>query len=137
MRRGFLQIGRKILRLGLFTGAAAATCAALAAGTITIKDIRVWAGPDATRLVFDLSAPGEHTVSTLQDPDRVVIDIAAARLDGGAREPTEAQGFIKQLRIGPQSNGDLRIVVDLSAPAKPNSFTVAPSATYGLSLIHI
>jgi N-acetylmuramoyl-L-alanine amidase len=133
MQRGLLQIGR-ILRLGLVTGAAAFACAALAAGTI-IKDIRVWAGPDATRLVFDLSAPGEHTVSTLQNPDRVVIDIAAARLDGGAREPTEAKGFIKQLRIGPQSNGDLRIVVDLSAPAKPNSFTVAPNATYGHRLV--
>ncbi|MGH8185552.1 MAG: AMIN domain-containing protein, partial [Steroidobacteraceae bacterium] len=78
MQRGLLQIGREILRLGLSTAAAAFACAALAAGTISIKDIRVWAGPDATRLVFDLSAPGEHSVSMLQDPDRVVIDIASA-----------------------------------------------------------
>jgi N-acetylmuramoyl-L-alanine amidase len=135
MRWGLLQVGRKILRSSLVIGATAFTAIAPAAGTVTVKDIRVWAGPDATRLVLDLSAPGEHTVSTLQDPDRVVIDIASARLDSGAREPSEAQGFIKQLRIGPQSNGDLRLVVDLSAPAKPNSFTVAPNAAYGHRLV--
>lgn len=135
MQRGLLPIGRKVLLSGLIMAATALAAVARAAGPITLEDIRVWAGPDATRLVFDLSAPGEYTLSTLPDPDRIVIDIASARLAASAREPAPGQGFIKQLRIGPQRNGDLRIVVDLSAPAKPNGFTVAPNARYGHRLV--
>jgi N-acetylmuramoyl-L-alanine amidase len=93
----------------------------------------VWAGPDATRLVFDLSAPVEHSVMMLQNPDRVVIDIADARVDG-ARAMPEGQGFVKQLRVGPQGS-DVRFVIDLSSPASPRSFSVAPSAGYGHRLV--
>ncbi len=107
---------------------------ASAAPVVTVKDVRLWAGPDATRLVFDLSAPVEHSVMTLQNPDRVVIDISDARVDA-ARALPEGQGFVKQLRAGPQSDGDLRFVIDLSSPASPRSFNVAPAATYGHRLV--
>jgi N-acetylmuramoyl-L-alanine amidase len=107
---------------------------ASAAPPVTVKDVRLWAGPDATRLVFDLSAPVEHNVMTLQNPDRVVIDISAARVDS-ARAMPEGQGFVKQLRVGPQGRGDLRFVIDLSSPASPRSFSVAPAATYGHRLV--
>jgi N-acetylmuramoyl-L-alanine amidase len=107
---------------------------AIAAPAVTVKDIRLWAGPDATRLVFDLSAPAEHTVMTLQNPDRVVIDIAGARVDE-VRTLPEGQGFVRQLRVGEQSDGDLRFVIDLSSPASPHSFNVAPAASYGHRLV--
>jgi N-acetylmuramoyl-L-alanine amidase len=110
-----------------------ASALANAAAPVTVRDVRLWAGPDATRLVFDLSAPVEANVMTLQNPDRVVIDIAGARVDA-AREMPEGQGFVKQLRVGPQG-GDLRFVIDLSSPASPRSFSVAPSATYGHRLV--
>jgi N-acetylmuramoyl-L-alanine amidase len=105
-----------------------------AASPITVKDVRLWAGPDATRLVFDLSAPVEHSVMTLQNPDRVVIDIEDARVDA-ARVLPEGQGFVKQLRVGPQGRSDVRFVIDLSSPAAPRSFSVAPSAGYGHRLV--
>ena len=53
-----LVLGWASLLLAPLTSAAPAT---------TVKDIRLWAGPDATRLVFDLSAPVEHTI--LQTPE--------------------------------------------------------------------
>src|SRR6185436_9054346 len=105
-----------------------------AAPAVTIKDVRLWAGPDATRLVFDLSAPAESSVMTLQNPDRVVIDISGARIDSSRAMP-EGQGFVKQLRVGPQGKGDLRFVIDLSSPASPRSFTVAPASSYGHRLV--
>jgi N-acetylmuramoyl-L-alanine amidase len=107
---------------------------ASAASAVTVKEVRLWAGPDATRLVFDLSAPVQHTVMTLQNPDRVVIDISGARIDS-ARAMPEGQGFVKQLRVGPQGKGDLRFVIDLSSPAAPRSFSVAPAANYGNRLV--
>ena len=106
---------------------------ALAATAVTVKDVRLWAGPDATRLVFDLSAPAQHSVKTLQNPDRIVIDIAGARVNE-VRSLPEGQGFVKQLRVGEQSDG-LRFVVDLTSPASPRSFNVAPAASYGHRLV--
>jgi N-acetylmuramoyl-L-alanine amidase len=101
---------------------------------VTVRDVRVWAGPDATRLVLDLSGPVDHKLLTLQNPDRIVIDIASARLDSGAHALPESQGFVKQLRVGPQG-GDLRVVIDLAAPAEPRSFSVEPNGNFGYRLV--
>ncbi|WP_168160016.1 N-acetylmuramoyl-L-alanine amidase [Steroidobacter denitrificans] len=100
---------------------------------VTIQDLRLWAGPQATRLVFDLSAPARYSVMTLRNPDRVVVDLASARL-AGSRLP-EGQGFVRRLRIGEQTGGALRVVIDLTGPAKPNSFAVAPDGPYGHRLV--
>jgi N-acetylmuramoyl-L-alanine amidase len=120
----------------LALGCLALLLAALAhaASQVTVRDVRLWAGPDGTRLVFDLSAPAEHSVMTLQNPDRVVIDISDARVDAASELP-EGQGFVKQLRVGPQGRRDVRFVIDLSSPASPNSFNVAPSGSYGHRLV--
>jgi N-acetylmuramoyl-L-alanine amidase len=112
----------------------AAAFIANAAKPVTIKDVRLWAGPDGTRLVFDLSEPVEHTVLTLDNPDRVVIDIPGAVIDNTHALP-EGQGFVKQLRAAEQPNGDLRVVVDLSSPAEPRTFAVGPQQTYGHRLV--
>ncbi|HKS58486.1 MAG TPA: N-acetylmuramoyl-L-alanine amidase [Steroidobacteraceae bacterium] len=125
LRALILVLGWASLLLASLTSAAPAS---------TVKDVRLWAGPDATRLVFDLSAPVESNILTLQNPDRVVIDITGARIDS-ARAMPEGQGFVKQLRVGPQGKGGLRFVIDLSSPASPRSFTVAPAANYGHRLV--
>jgi N-acetylmuramoyl-L-alanine amidase len=118
------------LCLGLF----AAAFAVHAGKPVTIKEVRLWAGPDGTRLVFDLSEPVEHSVLTLDNPDRVVVDIPGAVIDNSRALP-EGQGFVKQLRAAEQPNGDLRVVVDLSSPAEPRTFAVGPQQTYGHRLV--
>jgi N-acetylmuramoyl-L-alanine amidase len=115
-------------------GLALAAVGASAAKRVTIKDVRLWAGPDGTRLVFDLSEPAEHNVLTLENPDRVVVDISAATLESERVLP-EGQGFVKQLRAAAQPNGDLRVVVDLIGPAQPKTFTVGPQQSYGHRLV--
>lgn len=101
---------------------------------VKVKDVRLWAGPDATRVVLDLSGPARHTLSTLQNPDRIVVDIASARLDNSDLALPPGQGFVKQLRAGTQGE-DLRLVVDLSGPATPRSFTVNPQGNLGHRLV--
>ncbi|WP_161816094.1 N-acetylmuramoyl-L-alanine amidase [Steroidobacter agaridevorans] len=115
-------------------GLALAAVGASAAKPVTVKDVRLWAGPDGTRLVFDLSEPAEHNVLTLDNPDRVVVDIPAATLESERVLP-EGQGFVKQLRAAAQPNGDLRVVVDLTGPAEPKTFTVGPQQSYGHRLV--
>ncbi len=104
-----------------------------AAAAVTIHDLRLWAGPESTRLVFDLSAPAQHSVMILRNPDRVVVDISKAQLNG--RALPKGQGFIERLRVGEQGNGDLRVVIDLSGPAKSHTFAVAPDGPNGHRLV--
>lgn len=115
-------------------GLALAAFCAHAAKPVTIKDVRLWAGPEGTRLVFDLSAPVEHSVLTLDNPNRVVVDIPSATIESERVLP-EGQGFVKQLRAAAQPNGELRVVVDLSGPAQPKTFTVAPQGALGHRLV--
>lgn len=109
------------------------------AGTVEIKDVRVWDGPDHTRVVFDLSAPVEHSVFTLKSPDRVVIDLENARLRDAANGeidlPTEVLALISNVRSAPRDKDNLRVVFDLGAEARTKSFLVKPSGEHGHRLV--
>ncbi|WP_324314272.1 N-acetylmuramoyl-L-alanine amidase [Povalibacter sp.] len=107
---------------------------AVAASDVTVKDIRLWAGPDSTRVVFDLSGPARYSFLTLQNPERVVVDIQSARLENANLAMPEGMGFAKQLRAGVQG-ADLRLVVDLTGPAAPKVFTVDPQGGLGHRLV--
>ena len=109
----------------------AVTSFAQAPAGVGIRDMRLWPGPDATRVVFELSAPVTYTVLTLRDPDRIVVDFSGARLDMGSLP--SGQGFIKQVRAGMRGT-DLRLVLDLATPAAPFSF-VAPQAEFGQRIV--
>ncbi len=108
--------------------------AALAAKPITIKEVRLWAGPDGTRLVFDLSAPAEHDGAHARQ-SRSRGRRHSRRVMESERALPEGQGFVKQLRAAAQPNGDLRFVVDLSGPAQPKTFCVGPQQSYGHRLV--
>jgi elongation factor G len=45
----------------------------------TIESIRVWRAPDHTRVVLDLSAPVNHVLAPLANPERLVLDITDVR----------------------------------------------------------
>jgi N-acetylmuramoyl-L-alanine amidase len=109
--------------------------AAFAANSVLVKDVRLWAGPDSTRIVFDLSGPANHSVLTLQDPARVVVDLSDAKLGNANLQLPEGRGFAKQLRVGEQGANDLRVVIDLSGAANPRAFTVEPNGPYGHRLV--
>jgi N-acetylmuramoyl-L-alanine amidase len=102
---------------------------------VSVKDIRLWSGPDSTRVVFDLSGPVDHTLLTLKDPDRIVVDITAAHLASSVRSMPDGRGFVKQLRAAIQRDGDYRVVIDLTEPANPRSFNVEPNGPYGHRLV--
>ena len=71
-------------------------------------------GPDHTRVVLDLSGPVTHSLFTLHNPERVVIDMADASLVAARNAPT-GQGLVRQVRFGPRDDGSLRVVLDITA----------------------
>lgn len=103
---------------------------------VSIQDVRLWAGPDGTRVVLDLSGPVQHTLSTLRNPDRLIVDIPNARLTKPPKSLPGEQGNVKKMRVGsPPAPGALRLIVDLSRPSAAHSFAVAPSGELGNRLV--
>lgn len=112
------------IAIGLITGVLWAG-AALAA---QIDGVRLWRAPDNTRVVFDLSAPVEHTLFTLSSPSRVVIDIEDAALVSDIAD-LELDGTpVAKVRYGTRGKTGVRVVLDLSGEVKPRSFLLPAHA---------
>lgn len=126
------------MRIGALVTAVGVLLAALAAEALAASDIRsvrLWRAPDNTRLVFDLSGPVQHSVFTLAAPDRIVIDVTGAKLATNLEQLSLANTPITGVRSAQRSVDDLRVVIDLSAPVSPKSFTLAPNQQYGHRLV--
>ena len=101
--------------------------------TEKINNLRVWLAPENTRLVFDLSGEVKHKIFTLNNPDRVVLDIEGVTLNVDLNKVDLGDSPVKKLRAG--RGLPLRIVLDVSEPLKPVSFSLAPSGNYGHRLV--
>ena len=115
--------------LGVLAGFSAS-----AAAPVKLTDVRLWSGPEGTRLVLDLSALPRHEIFTVENPDRVVVDLANTQLAMRKDLPV-GQGPVKSVRSGPQAGGGLRIVLDLSVPHAVKSFAVGPDGSAGHRLV--
>ena len=102
---------------------------------VDVRDVRLWAGPDNTRVVVDLSGSAQHSLSVLHNPERVVLDVPGARLGKGAHRPPAGAGAVKQVRMSRSSSGNLRVVLDLARPIQAKSFLTRPNAHYGYRLV--
>ncbi|MGE5240655.1 MAG: N-acetylmuramoyl-L-alanine amidase, partial [Bacteroidota bacterium] len=111
--------------------------ASIAAGAepVTVQNLRVWRAPDYTRLVFDVSGPLEHHLFQLSDPNRIVIDLDNARLQG-TLPPVDTSGpLLGGVRVGGDESNRLRVVLDLKAQTNPRSFMLKPAGPYGNRLV--
>jgi len=111
-----------------------ASMLAASAHAVEVRDVRVWAGPDSTRVVLDLSGRAQHSLLVLRNPDRVVLDVVGARLAGASHTPAGA-GAVKQVRMARRPSGELRIVLELTRPIQAKSFLTVPNARYGYRLV--
>ena len=100
-----------------------------------IDNVRLWAAPDHSRLVFDLSAPGEASVFTLDNPDRLVIDLDNSRMQADTSRLDLDGSAISSLRTGVRDGNGLRVVLDLERKVEPRHFTLPPNDQYGHRLV--
>jgi N-acetylmuramoyl-L-alanine amidase len=95
------------------------------AATSSLKSVALESPSDAgTRVVLTLSGASAQKVFTLENPDRLVIDLPATRLASGVRMPVPA-GPVKSLRSGSQPGQTLRLVLELTRPLSPTVSAVA------------
>jgi len=100
-----------------------------------INSLRIWPAPDHTRLVFDLSGPVQHRVFSLENPNRLVIDVSDVRLNTQLDSTNLTNTPISHVRSAVRNKTDLRVVLDLSQDVQPRSFLLRPNAQYGHRLV--
>jgi N-acetylmuramoyl-L-alanine amidase len=110
------------------------TSVSLSAHAVDVRGVRVWAAPDNTRVVLDLSGSAPHTLAVMHDPERVVLDVAGGRLAKGANPSPKGGGAIKDVHMAAR-RGQLRVVLDLTRFAHAKSFLAKPNNRYGYRLV--
>ncbi len=99
-----------------------------------VKALRIWAGPEYTRAVFDVSGPLDYKLFDLSGPDRLVLDLRGSTFSGSYGTP-DAKGLLKAVRSGKQGDKDLRVVFDLAQGVRPKSFLLPPAEKLGYRLV--
>jgi N-acetylmuramoyl-L-alanine amidase len=108
-------------------------------GQAQIQSGRIWPARDYTRLTLESGSSIKHSLFSVKDPERLVLDLemdelppALAELQGklAADDP-----YIKGLRVARNRPGVVRVVLDLKAEVKPQLFTLPPIAEYGHRLV--
>ncbi len=100
-----------------------------------VSSLRLWRSPDHTRLVFDLDQPVDYNIIPLSSPDRLVIDLADARLKASFKKLDLSDTPIVKIRHAKRNKGDLRVVLDLKTSVQPRSFLLKPSGDAGHRLV--
>lgn len=122
------------IKLGLLACVTAvATLTAASASAADVKAARAWAGPEYTRVVFDLSGPASYKMSQGDVPGTVVLDIAGSSIMGDFAAPG-GQGLYKSMTLSKQG-GSARLMATVDPKAKPKSFLLKPAGDYGYRLV--
>ncbi|MDX1625545.1 MAG: N-acetylmuramoyl-L-alanine amidase [Wenzhouxiangellaceae bacterium] len=100
-----------------------------------VENVRVWAGPDKTRVVLDLDGQVEYSLFSLDGPERLVVDIRDASMEIRPALDAEHSGVVAGIRHGIRDGSDLRVVLDLAGKARTKSFLLDPAGSYGHRLV--
>ena len=100
-----------------------------------VKDIRLSKNSGYVRLVFDMDSSVRHTIFSLHQPERIVLDLKNASIPQGMVDMIQANSLIRGIRTGIQNGHDLRVVFDLHEQVTPRSFLLTPSGKAGHRLV--
>ena len=106
---------------------------------IPITATRIWPAQDYTRLTLESKQPIHHHMFSVENPDRLVIDLDEVALDDTLRSLTTKidshDPYIQSIRIGHYKPGIVRLVLDLKGQVKPQLFDLDPVGEYGYRLV--
>lgn len=105
----------------------------------SVLAVRIWPAADYTRVTLEHDAPLKYTHFTVENPDRLVVDIEGVEfnsiLDSLARKVATDDPYIKLLRAGRFKPGVVRLVMELKTRVVPQVFELKPAGEYGHRLV--
>lgn len=110
-------------------------CLSLAATAADIEAVRLWAGPDRTTVVFDVSEPLKYRLSAYKNPHRLVIDFLGTALPRSLTLPAPDSTPVKRLRYAQRNKNDVRVVLDLKQGVAVRDSLLPPRKQYGHRLV--
>lgn len=100
---------------------------------------RIWPAQDYTRLTLESKQAIRHTMFTVENPDRLVVDLEDIELGDTLKELTGKIGsddpYIKSVRVARFKPGVVRLVLDLKSQVKPQLFDLNPVGEYGYRMV--
>ena len=94
--------------------------------TVSVDNLRFWEAPNSIRIIVDVDGQVTFTQGDAKNPDRIFIDISAAKLNSmlvGKQWPVKSV-LLQQIRIGQYSSSTVRIVLDVGDIGRVTSFTL-------------
>jgi N-acetylmuramoyl-L-alanine amidase len=114
-------------------------CLPAFAADVLVTSTRVWPAPDYTRVTIESQQPVKHALLSLDNPDRLVLDLEdvalSAVLNELAGKINSDDPYIKGVRVGRFKPGVVRLVFDLKTRVKPEVFALKPVGEYGHRLV--
>jgi N-acetylmuramoyl-L-alanine amidase len=106
---------------------------------IAVSAARIWPAQDYTRLTLESKHAIRYNMFTLNNPERLVIDLNEVKLGNALNNLSKLVGnddpYIKSVRVGRFKPGVVRLVLDLKGEVKPQLFVLKPVAEYGYRLV--
>ena len=106
-------------------------------GVARVTGIRHWSTPDYTRVAVDLEQDVKFESQRIDGPDRIIFDLADARLASTLVGKTfdVDDGFLKKIRVAQFQPGKARIVLEVNDLSSYNAFLL-PSPSRLIIDIH-
>jgi N-acetylmuramoyl-L-alanine amidase len=116
-----------------------ALCVAVACAHAQVLSSRIWPARDYTRLTLESKSALKHSIFSVKDPERLVLDLETDELSAALAElslkVSDDDPYLKGLRVARNRPGVIRVVLDLKTDVKPQLFTLPPIAEYGHRLV--
>ena len=129
-------LGRMVAALAFFS---ISISTSFAAEPIKITAARVWPAAEYTRITLESKQPIGFKHFTIDNPDRIVLDLENIELSNTLSQLSAKIGaddpYVKVVRVGRFKPDVVRLVFDLKTEVKPAVFTVKPYGDYGHRLV--
>lgn len=100
-----------------------------------VNSVRLSQKQDKTRIVFDISGSIKHSVFQLENPQRLVIDIANIPEKPSLSHLKLKGSPISKMRAAYRNGRDLRVVLDLNTAVSHKDFTLQANNQFGNRLV--
>jgi N-acetylmuramoyl-L-alanine amidase len=134
-----LAAPRRLIPYLLLLVALSVVLTASAFAQARVSAARVWPAADYTRVTFESPAAIQHKVFSLENPDRLVLDLelpeVTPALTALAASIGDKDPYVKSVRVGRFKPGTIRLVFDLKATVRPQVFALAPVGQYSHRLV--